>query len=77
MATFWYTNAAPQWQTFNGNNWNSLENDARSLAARLGKDLDVYTGTYVRIDIFLSIFVRSEKYSISSLENVFQKILIT
>lgn len=48
MATFWYTNAAPQWQTFNGNNWNALENDARSLAARLGKDLDVYTGTYVR-----------------------------
>lgn len=47
MATFWYTNAAPQWQTFNGNNWNALENDARTLAARLNRDLDVYTGTYV------------------------------
>lgn len=47
MATFWYTNAAPQWQTFNGNNWNSLENDARSYASRVNKDLDVYTGTSV------------------------------
>lgn len=44
-ATFFYTNAAPQWQTFNGANWNSLENDARSLAGRLGADLTVYTGT--------------------------------
>lgn len=64
MATFWYTNAAPQWQTFNGNNWNSLENDARSYAARVNKDLIVYTGTSGRaqladingnwVDLFLS-----------------------
>jgi len=47
MSTFWYSNAAPQWQTFNGNNWNALENDCRSFAGRLGADLEVYTGTYV------------------------------
>lgn len=47
MATFWYINAAPQWQTFNGNNWNSLENDVRIFASRINKDLDCYTGTYV------------------------------
>lgn len=54
MATFWIINTAPQWQTFNGNNWNSLENDARSLAVRLGKDLDGYTGTYVSKCIFFT-----------------------
>lgn len=47
LTTFWYSNAAPQWQTFNGNNWNSLENDCRAFAGRIGTDLDVYTGTYV------------------------------
>lgn len=46
MATFWYTNASPQWQTFNGNNWNSLENDCRSFAGRINVNLDVYTGTW-------------------------------
>lgn len=45
-ATFFYTNAAPQWQTVNGANWNSLENDARSFAGRIGSDLTVYTGTH-------------------------------
>lgn len=47
MTTFWYTNASPQWQTFNGNNWNALEIDVKNFAARIGKDLDCYTGTYV------------------------------
>lgn len=56
MATFWYINAAPQWQTFNGNNWNSLENDVRSFAARTNKDLDCYTGTYVKILLLFVFF---------------------
>lgn len=47
LATFFYANAAPQWQTFNGANWNSIENDVKNFAARIGQDLDVYTGTYV------------------------------
>lgn len=46
-ATFQYINAAPQWATLNGNNWNSLENDVRSFSIRINKDLEVYTGTYV------------------------------
>lgn len=49
MATFWYSNAAPQWQTFNGGNWNALEGAVRKYAARQQKDLICYTGTYVHI----------------------------
>jgi DNA/RNA endonuclease G (NUC1) len=48
MITFYFINAAPQWQTFNGGNWNSLENDVHELAATKTEDLEVYTGTYVR-----------------------------
>ena len=36
-----------QWQTFNGGNWNSLENDVRSFVGRLNRDLIMYTGTWV------------------------------
>ncbi|CAO1394242.1 unnamed protein product [Diamesa hyperborea] len=64
-ATFWFTNASPQWQTFNGGNWNSLENDVRSFAGRTNQDLTVYTGTWGsgsladvnrrQVNIFLSI----------------------
>lgn len=45
-ATFHYVNVAPQWQTFNGRNWNNLENDVRGFAADRSLDLVVYTGTY-------------------------------
>ncbi|XP_022903824.2 uncharacterized protein [Onthophagus taurus] len=44
--TFYFLNAAPQWQTFNGRNWNSLEQDVRGYAADEQKDLVVYTGTH-------------------------------
>lgn len=47
LATFFYSNAAPQWQTVNGANWNTLENDVKSFAARTGQDLNVYTGNWV------------------------------
>ncbi|KAK9736701.1 DNA/RNA non-specific endonuclease [Popillia japonica] len=44
--TFYFVNAAPQWQTFNGQNWNYLEENVRSFASRKNLDLIVYTGTY-------------------------------
>ncbi|XP_077272944.1 salivary endonuclease-like [Temnothorax americanus] len=45
-STFWYLNTAPQWQTFNGGNWNSLELSVRRFAASRRLDLDVYTGVH-------------------------------
>lgn len=45
-ATFWYINVAPQWQTFNGGNWEQAEFDVRTYADFRGVDLMVYTGTY-------------------------------
>lgn len=45
-STFYYVNTAPQWQTFNGGNWNDLEANVRKYAGLKNMDLDVYTGTY-------------------------------
>ncbi|CAL1686794.1 unnamed protein product [Lasius platythorax] len=45
-STFWYLNTAPQWQSFNGGNWNSLEISVRRFAASRRLDLDVYTGVH-------------------------------
>ena len=45
-ATFFFINTAPQWQTFNGFNWVSVEISSRRLAADRNINLDVYTGTY-------------------------------
>ncbi|KDR18788.1 hypothetical protein L798_06469, partial [Zootermopsis nevadensis] len=45
-ATFHFVNVAPQWQTFNGDNWNSLEMSVRTYADKNKLTLDVYTGTH-------------------------------
>lgn len=45
-STFWYLNAAPQWQSFNNGNWKALENDVRQLAEKRSLNLVVYTGIY-------------------------------
>lgn len=45
-STFWYLNTAPQWQSFNGGNWNFLEISVRRFAASRRLDLDVYTGVH-------------------------------
>lgn len=44
--TFYYVNVAPQWQTFNGGNWNTIEGDCRVLASKRNIDLTVYTGSH-------------------------------
>ena len=45
-STFWFLNAAPQWQTFNGGNWNALEVDIRQFVAKRTSDLEVHTGVH-------------------------------
>ncbi|XP_049777657.1 uncharacterized protein LOC126175108 [Schistocerca cancellata] len=44
--TFFYMNSAPQWQTFNGGNWETMEDNVRSYAANNGTELEIYTGTH-------------------------------
>lgn len=44
--TFYFVNAAPQWQNFNGFNWERVENGVRTMAADRNLYLDIYTGTY-------------------------------
>ena len=45
-ATFFFINTAPQWQTFNSQNWFFVEISSRRLAADRNIFLDVYTGTF-------------------------------
>lgn len=45
-STFYYANAAPQWQSFNSGNWNQLEMAVRRLSVKKNLELTVYTGTY-------------------------------
>lgn len=45
-ATFKYTNAAPQWQTFNARNWEQAERNTRQYSYNKNVTLKVWTGTY-------------------------------
>jgi DNA/RNA endonuclease G (NUC1) len=44
--TFRFVNVSPQWQTFNGGNWETLESSVRAYGDKKKLDLVVYTGTY-------------------------------
>lgn len=46
LATFYYINAAPQWQTFNGGNWMLVEIGIKEFIEKRNIDTDVYTGTH-------------------------------
>ncbi|CAH0381108.1 unnamed protein product [Bemisia tabaci] len=45
-ATYFYVNAAPQWQIINGGNWKGLEDYLKRLAAETGEDLHIITGSW-------------------------------
>ncbi|XP_053675739.1 uncharacterized protein LOC128725985 [Anopheles nili] len=45
-ASFWYINVAPQWQRFNGFNWQRVETGVKAYVAANDLRLTVYTGTY-------------------------------
>ncbi|KAK2709941.1 uncharacterized protein LOC136027441 [Artemia franciscana] len=45
-ATFYYMNAAPQYQVINNGNWKSIESAVRDLAIKLKTDLQVITGPF-------------------------------
>ena len=44
-ATYYFYDAAPQWEPFNGDNWLIIENRARSFAEDNQFDAVIYTGT--------------------------------
>uniref|UniRef100_A0A182RAL5 DNA/RNA non-specific endonuclease/pyrophosphatase/phosphodiesterase domain-containing protein n=1 Tax=Anopheles funestus TaxID=62324 RepID=A0A182RAL5_ANOFN len=45
-ATYFFINAAPEWQVVNAGNWLRVENAARKVAAQLNDTVDVYSGVY-------------------------------
>ncbi|KAH8307462.1 hypothetical protein KR044_012644, partial [Drosophila immigrans] len=46
QATFYFVNAAPQWQTFNAGNWERIEDSVRKFVADENITADCYTGTW-------------------------------
>jgi len=44
-ATYFYANAAPQWQSFNNGNWKAVEEAVRNYAKIRGVTLSIHTGT--------------------------------
>ncbi|XP_043071251.1 uncharacterized protein LOC6571193 [Drosophila grimshawi] len=46
MSTFLFINVAPQWQTFNGGNWEKVESSVRKFVADRNLTADCYTGTW-------------------------------
>lgn len=46
QGSFYFTNAAPQWQSFNGGNWEVLENHLKRYVDRQNINIEIYTGTY-------------------------------
>lgn len=46
LSTFYFINAAPQWQKFNAGNWERIEAGVRSFVARKKLTVDCYTGTW-------------------------------
>jgi len=45
LATQYYINVVPQWNTFNGGNWRTLEERIRKMAREDNTDLVVYAGS--------------------------------
>ncbi|XP_023167674.2 uncharacterized protein LOC111597291 [Drosophila hydei] len=46
QATFFFVNAAPQWQTFNAGNWERVEDSVRKFVADENITVDCFTGTW-------------------------------
>ncbi|XP_062131544.1 uncharacterized protein LOC133842467 [Drosophila sulfurigaster albostrigata] len=46
QATFYFVNVAPQWQTFNGGNWERIEDSVRKFVSDENITADCYTGTW-------------------------------
>lgn len=49
-ATYYYVNAAPQWQAFNNGNWKAVESAVRRLAEGKKRSFSVYTGTHGNLE---------------------------
>lgn len=45
-SSFYFINAAPQWQPFNAGNWNWLEQNLRARIGAAGYNTMIYTGTF-------------------------------
>lgn len=45
-ASFYFINAQPQWQVFNGGNWERVESGVRNFIANRNIDCEIYTGVH-------------------------------
>ncbi|KAH1027406.1 hypothetical protein HUJ05_000920 [Dendroctonus ponderosae] len=59
-STFQFLNALPQWQTFNGFNWDQAETDVQDYAESNNVNLQVWTDEYIKWD-FIIFLLRIRK----------------
>ncbi len=50
-ATYYFFNAAPQWQSYNNGNWKAVEAAVRKLSSKRCQSLDVVTGTFGKLSL--------------------------
>jgi DNA/RNA endonuclease G (NUC1) len=60
-ATYYFINAAPQWQSINNGNWKDVEYTVRKLADRTGRDFQVSHSSV--ISLMCNSFLTCEVYN--------------
>ena len=50
-ATYYYFNAAPQWQSINNGNWKAIEEAVRKYAYQKSANLKIFTGTQGQLSV--------------------------
>lgn len=62
QASFYYINAAPQFQSFNGGNWESVETSVRQFVFNRNIEVEIWTGTYGVVTFADSRGIQTEIY---------------
>ncbi|KAH8313046.1 hypothetical protein KR067_011936 [Drosophila pandora] len=78
-SSFNYVNVAPQWQSFNGGQWATLEDSTRRFVATSGISATVYTGTHGALQVgnrTLHLATDANNNGVLAVPQLFYRVLI-